>query len=1003
MNSGRAGRAWLAVALLIGCHGDSGTGPTPPKVPAAVTIVAGDLQRGEVGVELPNPLVARVVDASGHAIPGAVVNFRVVAGGGTVFAGAGQTNADGIVQDRWTLGTSSADTQRVEVRAVDATTGQPLVFATFRAVGLPGPPSVLTSLSPDTQSAPAGGTLSDSLRVRVLDRYGNGVPRATVHFTPRPNAGHVSPDSVASDSLGRAATRFILGLRVAVTDSVAVSVAGITPRWFLVSALLPSDARVTLEGDGQVGTVAEQLANPLSVLVTTAAGEPVAGVPVSWAATAGQLVDPGAVSGADGKATAGFILGTTATTHVVTARVDTQSFRFTEFSRAGAPAAIRVALPWWTIQSAAGEPVKDSIYVDVVDRYGNGTPLTPVTFTPSDQGSVSPSGVQTNPGGRITAQWTLGTRIDSLQRLTIGSPGLQSVDVLAQARVPASARVLKIAGDSQSAVVGTTFPDSLVARVLLADGRALRGASVAWASNAGDAPSPAVSNTDPDGFARTALVAGARSGPAVITATVGGVATPASFTEHKLAAAPSSIAPSDGNDQVGAAGATLRDSARARVSDSNGNGVGGAMVTWQVAAGNGSVSSATSVTDTNGVAAVSWTLGDMLENRLTASVGGGVSTSLVASAITQVASISVGTYHSCLLTVEGATICWGWEGGLTGVWSERFSTMVRLARGYRFRQIVAGMQYTCGLIDDGSAYCWGSNTYGQLGTGTGVESSREPVPVAGGLHFASLATGASNHMCAIVADGTGYCWGANGGGELGTGTTGPYVYTPVRIAGGLAWRELSVAGSYNETRTCGLTTDGVAYCWGYYSNSPPATAIPTQIATQDSTIRFTTISANGTHSCAAGPNGVAYCLGTNFLGELGRGTRSSAYDSVARPVASSQSFVAIAVAPDASCGLTSAGDAFCWGRLLYTATSTDSTTATRCASSNNYQVACVKSPQPVLGGLKFTSISSGWGSTMTCGIATDHRAYCWGGTLVQGTTSASTDTGERPKRVMNQP
>jgi hypothetical protein len=101
--------------------------------------VSGDGQSALANTELPDPLVVQVVNDRGRAVRDQVVNFRVVAGGGSVFAGTSLTNTDGIAQEWWTLGGSGAQT--VEVRAVNPTTGEKQVFATFHAtITVPPPP-----------------------------------------------------------------------------------------------------------------------------------------------------------------------------------------------------------------------------------------------------------------------------------------------------------------------------------------------------------------------------------------------------------------------------------------------------------------------------------------------------------------------------------------------------------------------------------------------------------------------------------------------------------------------------------------------------------------------------------------------------------------------------------------------------------------------------------------------------------------------------------------------
>src|SRR6476659_8180753 len=91
------------LAFVSACGGS--TEPISRPVPAAMEVVSGDVQSGTVGTELAQPLVVKVLDAAGTPISGQLVNFRVTAGGGSVFAGAAITSSSGIARERWTLGT----------------------------------------------------------------------------------------------------------------------------------------------------------------------------------------------------------------------------------------------------------------------------------------------------------------------------------------------------------------------------------------------------------------------------------------------------------------------------------------------------------------------------------------------------------------------------------------------------------------------------------------------------------------------------------------------------------------------------------------------------------------------------------------------------------------------------------------------------------------------------------------------------------------------------------
>ena len=189
--------------------------------------------------------------------------------------------------------------------------------------------------------------------------------------------------------------------------------------------------------------------------------------------------------------------------------------------------------------------------------------------------------------------------------------------------------------------------------------------------------------------------------------------------------------------------------------------------------------------------------------------------------------------HTCGVTTSGAAYCWGLNDqgqlGLDTIVGPQqcvfgapcSTTPAAVAGGLTFTTVSAGDNHTCGLTATGAAYCWGQNTYGQLGIGstTGpqqcsvsgglVSCSTTPVPVTGGGAFASLSAG-GNHTCALTQSGTAYCWGANAYGQLGIGSTTMDSPLPTAVTGGLRF----VAISAGENHTCGLTESGAAYCWG---------------------------------------------------------------------------------------------------------------------------------------------------------------------------------------------
>jgi len=134
------------------------------------------------------------------------------------------------------------------------------------------------------------------------------------------------------------------------------------------------------------------------------------------------------------------------------------------------------------------------------------------------------------------------------------------------------------------------------------------------------------------------------------------------------------------------------------------------------------------------------------------------------------AEVAVGGDHTCALTSDGTPWCWGDNSFGQLAWPQPGASRVPrpAVGGPRFRGITAGAEHTCGVSDDGQVYCWGRNFFGQLGDGT-RQARATILPVAGGARFSSVAAGQS-FTCAIAVGGVPWCWGHNGGGQLGDGS-----------------------------------------------------------------------------------------------------------------------------------------------------------------------------------------------------------------------------------------
>jgi len=338
--------------------------------------------------------------------------------------------------------------------------------------------------------------------------------------------------------------------------------------------------------------------------------------------------------------------------------------------------------------------------------------------------------------------------------------------------------------------------------------------------------------------------------------------------------------------------------------------------------------------------------------------------------------MSVGGEESCGLAPANVWYCWGrnQQGGVgDGTTIQRLSP-VPVTGGVTFATLSAGgFNFVCGLTAAKTAYCWGNNAYGQLGDGTTTDRYT-PVAVTGGPSFVTLTAGL-NHTCGLTADSVAYCWGRNARGQLGDGTTTQRL-TPVEVVGGLRFGSLRAFGWF----TCGVTSVGAAYCWGANDTGQLGDGTQTNRSTPVAvkgglTFAALTSAANGEHMCGViASGGAAYCWGKNSSGELGDGTTTQRLTPVA--VAGGLRFVGVSSGSSITCGLTDVGAAYCWGHNSLGELG-DGTTTQRLT------------PVQVTGGLTFTSLSTG--SDHTCGLASGIM-YCWGmnqtGQLGDGTTTS---------------
>jgi alpha-tubulin suppressor-like RCC1 family protein len=241
--------------------------------------------------------------------------------------------------------------------------------------------------------------------------------------------------------------------------------------------------------------------------------------------------------------------------------------------------------------------------------------------------------------------------------------------------------------------------------------------------------------------------------------------------------------------------------------------------------------------------------------------------------------VSAGAHHSCGVNPYDVAFCWGTGYyGQLGIGAGYFSTLpVRVSGGLLWRRVNAGFSHTCGATTSDRGYCWGKPT-----------GARKPVAVAGGLSFRNVLAGSGYISdagdpnpdyiltCGVTTAQRAYCWGV---GAIGSG--GNSSGTPAAVDGG---RLRSVSpGAFHA---CGVNPYDVAFCWGENTDGQLGigainyATTPVRVA---GGLRFHQVSASGIgrHTCGETTDHRAYCWGRNNEGQLGDGTTVSRLKPVA--------------------------------------------------------------------------------------------------------------------------
>ncbi len=278
-------------------------------------------------------------------------------------------------------------------------------------------------------------------------------------------------------------------------------------------------------------------------------------------------------------------------------------------------------------------------------------------------------------------------------------------------------------------------------------------------------------------------------------------------------------------------------------------------------------------------------------------------------------TVAVGGSHTCAIRTDGSLWCWG--SGTSGQLGDGRSSgsavdPARVGTDTDWTMVAAGVASTCAIKSDGSLYCWGNNSDGQLG----VMASEVDVPTRVNGVWVSIAMHGA-HSCALQAGGLLFCWGSNKEGQIGDGTLDSQPL-PERVGAGTGWVQVTVGGDVdNDGFTCAIRAPGTLWCWGAGSNGVLGSThmnqeAPVQIGAATDLVE---LSADDRHVCGVRSDGTLWCWGQNMSDDCGQ-TGVPMLDMPTQ-VGTRTDWVHVQAARDSTCALASDGSVWCFGRDYY--------------------------------------------------------------------------------------
>jgi alpha-tubulin suppressor-like RCC1 family protein len=337
----------------------------------------------------------------------------------------------------------------------------------------------------------------------------------------------------------------------------------------------------------------------------------------------------------------------------------------------------------------------------------------------------------------------------------------------------------------------------------------------------------------------------------------------------------------------------------------------------------------------------------------------------IGAGITTWSTVDAGSFHTCATRTDGTLWCWGFnqfgEVGIGSVVTPQTSP-VQVGAATTWNGVSAGGYHTCATRTDGTLWCWGNNGNGQVGIGSVASPQSGPVQVGVLTTYTGVTAGYAG-TCATRTGNTLWCWGNNAYGQLGIGNTTQQT-SPAQVAG-TTWASASTGGGSIDVliHTCATRTDGTLWCWGNNQYGQLGLGTTTQ---QNSPVQvgalttWSSVSAGGAHTCAI-RGGMVWCWGKGAWGRLGQGTVRQT--STATQVGAVSAWATASSGTGHTCATRTDGTLWCWG---------DNASGQLGLSSITNQYA------PTQVGVVTTWLSVSTGSFHTCATRTNGTLWCWG-------------------------